>query len=333
MSAEGAVSLVTGGTGFVGSAVVRRLLQAGHSVRALVRAGSDRRNLAELPITLVEGDLNDRASLERAVAGCDALFHVAADYRLWALEPQQIYRSNVDGTRNLMLAAGAAGLKRIVYTSSVATLGINADGTPANEDTPVTLADMIGDYKRSKFLAEQEVRQLAEHDGLPVVIVNPSTPVGPRDIKPTPTGRLIRDAALGHMPAYVDTGLNIVHVDDVAEGHWLAFERGATGERYVLGGQDMTLRQILETIADIVGRPPPRVRLPHALVLPIAYCSEAWARLTRGSEPRATVAGVRMARKLMFFSSDKARRQLGYEPRPAEAALRDAVEWFLGQAR
>lgn len=321
-------TVITGATGFVGSAVLRRLLDAGHSVRALVRAGSDRRNLRGLPVETAEGDLRDRASLERILRGCDALFHVAADYRLWVRDPRELYESNVAGTRSILVAAGEVGVSRIVYTSSVATLGLNADGSPADEETPVTLDDMIGHYKRSKFLAEAEARRLAAEHGLPVVIVNPSAPVGPRDIKPTPTGRVILDAARGRLPAYVDTGLNVVHVDDVAEGHWLAFERGGVGERYVLGGENLTLREILTRVAALAGRRPPEVRLPHRLVLPVAYLAEAWARMWSGAEPRVTVDGVRMARKLMYFSSDKARRELGFVARPADAALRDALEWF-----
>ncbi len=224
-------TLITGATGFVGSAVLRCLLNAGHAVRVLARPGSLQRNIEGLNIEVVAGDLRDPATLKQAVAGAHALFHVAADYRLWAPNPQEIYESNVSGTRNLLLAAAEAGVGRIVYTSSVATLGINADGSPANEETPATFTDMIGHYKRSKFLAEAEVRRLAAEEGLPVVIVNPSAPVGPRDVKPTPTGRTVLDAARGRMPAYVDTGLNVVHVDDVAQGHLAAFHRGRTGER------------------------------------------------------------------------------------------------------
>ncbi len=320
-------TLITGATGFVGSAVVRRLIDAGHQVRALARAHSDRRNLDGLGLEVVTGDLRDPASLARAVAGCSALFHVAADYRLWAPDPDELYRSNVTGTRDLMAAAADAGVARIVYTSSVATLGFNADGAPADETTPVGLDDMIGDYKRSKFLAEEAVRRLVAEQALPAVIVNPSTPAGPRDARPTPTGRMIVEAAAGRMPAYVDTGLNIVHVDDVADGHLLAYERGAAGERYVLGGDDMTLAEILGEIARLTGRAPPRIKLPHGLILPFAHAAEAWARLS-GREPFATVDGIRMARKTMFFSSAKAQARLGYTPRPAAEALADAVAWY-----
>ncbi len=320
-------ALVTGATGFVGSAVVRHLLASGLAVRALVRASSDRRNLDGLDVEVVTGDLRDRASLAPALRGCGSLFHVAADYRLWARRPQELYDSNVTGTENLMREAGESGVERIVYTSSVATLGRTANGAPADEETPVTEADMIGHYKRSKFLAEAAVRRMADEHGLPVVIVNPSTPVGPRDVKPTPTGRLIVEAACGRVPAFVETGLNVVHVEDVAVGHLLAFERGRVGERYVLGGEDKTLGRILADIATIMGRRPPRVRLPHGLVLPLAYVAEAIATLT-GREPFVTVDGVRMARKHMFFSSAKAARDLGYGFRPAVEAERDAVDWF-----
>jgi dihydroflavonol-4-reductase len=322
-------AMVTGATGFVGAAVARALIQANWQVRALVRKDSDRRNLQGLPVAIVEGDLADSASLERAHRGCEALFHVAADYRLGVLEPAQLYRTNVEGTRNILAAARSAGAMRIVYTSSVATIGLSADDARGREDTPVALSDMIGHYKRSKFLAEQLVLDAAR-DGTPVVIVNPSTPMGPGDVKPTPTGQLLLDAARGRMPAYIDTGLNIVHVDDVAAGHLLAFERGRIGERYILGGEDMTLRGILGEVARIVGRKPPRVRLPRAAVLPIAYVAEAFARVS-GRPTRITVEGVRMARKRMYYSSDKAARELGYVWRAPAEAFEDALNWFREQ--
>ena len=322
-------ALVTGTTGFVGAAVARALLAEGWEVRALVRGGSDRRNVAALPVEQIVGDLTDTASLERALAGCEAAFHVAADYRLWAPQPQELYRTNVDGTAHLLDAAQRAGVRRIVYTSSVATVGLPAGGGPGAEDSPVGLADMIGHYKRSKFLAEERAREAAAR-GVPVVIVNPSTPIGPGDVKPTPTGQIVLDAARGRTPAYVDTGLNIVHVDDVAAGHLLAFHRGRIGERYILGGEDMTLRQILTLIAQLVGRSPPRIRLPHGAVLPVAYISEIFARLT-GRPTRVTVEGVRMARKRMFFSSAKAVRELGYHWRPPADAFADALRWFREQ--
>ncbi|GAB6053260.1 NAD-dependent epimerase/dehydratase family protein [Magnetospira thiophila] len=322
-------TLVTGGTGFVGAAVVRRLQAAGHEVRALARLGSDRRNLDGLDLEVVEGDLNDADSLAQALKGCDALFHVAADYRLWARDPETIRSANPTGTRNIMTAALKAGVGRIVYTSSVAVLSTASDGRSATEDTPVTYDQMIGAYKQSKFLAEEIVRTMVVEQGLPAVIVNPSTPVGPRDIKPTPTGRLIVEAARGKVPAFVDTGLNLVHVDDVAEGHLLAFERGEIGERYILGGENWSLRDILAEIARLTDRKPPTVALPHGLVMPIAWLAEAVARLTRSDkEPFATVDGIRMARKKMFFSIAKAEDHLGYHPRPAREGLRDGVAWF-----
>ena len=320
-------ALVTGATGFVGAAVARALLRSGWQVRALVRPSSNRSNLETLALEPVVGDLTDAASLERALQGCEALFHVAAEYSLWTREPQRLYRNNVEGTRTLLTTATRLSVRRIVYTSSVATLGLREDA-PSDEGVVAEEQDMIGHYKRSKFLAEQWVLEAAR-GGTPVVIVNPSAPVGPGDIKPTPTGRLVLDAVSGRMPAYVDTGLNIVHVDDVAEGHLLAWQKGRIGERYILGGTDLSLREILTIIARLIGRKPPRVRLPIAAALPIAYVAEAWARLLN-TETRVTVDGVRMARHHMFFSSAKAERELGYHWRSAEAALADAVRWFQG---
>ncbi|MGH6634618.1 MAG: hopanoid-associated sugar epimerase [Gammaproteobacteria bacterium] len=324
--------LITGASGFVGAAVLRKLIERGHEMRVLIRAGSSRVNLEGLRVEIVVGDLRDRPSLEQAVRTCEALYHVAADYRLWAHDPQELYHTNVTGTRNIVLAAADAGVRRIVYTSSVATLGLHPDGAPADEETPVSLDHMIGHYKRSKFLAEQEITRLVSEQGLPVVIVNPSTPIGPRDVKPTPTGRMVLDAATGRMPAYVDTGLNVVHVDDVAEGHLLAFERGRIGERYILGGHNMTLRQILEYVARIIGGKPPRIRLPQGVILPFAYLSEAWARVSKAhTPPRLTVAGVRMSKKRMFFTSGKAERELAYRFRAAEQAFEEAIAWFRAQ--
>jgi dihydroflavonol-4-reductase len=318
--------LVTGATGFVGAAVARALGAAGWQVRVLARPGSDRGNLRSLAVEVVEGELGDESSLERALEGCDGLFHVAADYRLGARDPRPLYRTNVEGTRNILSAARRVGVPRVVYTSSVATVGIPADGTPGDERTAVALSDMIGHYKRSKFLAEEAAREAAGA-GLSVVIVNPSTPVGPGDIKPTPTGQLVLDAARGRMPAYVDTGLNIAHVDDVAAGHLLAFERGHAGERYILGGEDMSLQRILAQIAVLTGRKPPRIRLPYGAVLPMAYLAEGFAKLS-GRSGRLTLEGVRMSRKRMFFSSDKAVRDLGYRWRPPQEAFADALQWF-----
>jgi len=319
-------TLVTGATGFIGSAVVRRLLEAGHDVRAVVRPYSDRRNISGLPIDIVVGDLRKPDTVAVAVRDCEALFHVAADYRLWVRDQRAMLATNVDGTRHLMNAAGEAGVRRIVYTSSVAVIGHTADAKPADETSEGRLEDMIGPYKRSKFLAERAVRELADR-GLPVVIVNPTAPVGPRDIKPTPTGRMIAQAAAGRLPAYVETGLNIVDVDDVAEGHLLAFERGRIGERYILGGENMVLREIFAVIADMVGRSAPRLRIPYGCALAVACTAEAWSRLF-GGEPLANIDSVRMARFPMFFSSKKARLDLGFQTRPAVEALRRAVAWF-----
>jgi dihydroflavonol-4-reductase len=319
--------LVTGATGFVGSAVTRALLAQGRVVRALVRPNSDRSNLRNLNVEPREGSLEDAASLAAAVAGCGALYHVAADYRLWVPKPETMYRANVEGTRALMAAALTQGVERIVYTSSVATLGLRADGTPADETAPSMLDDMIGPYKRSKFLAEEAVRGMVTEQGLPAVIVNPSTPIGPGDIKPTPTGRMIVEAASGRMPAFVDTGLNLVHVDDVAKGHLLAEERGRTGERYILGGENLALREILRRIAVLVRRRPPWIGLPISVLMPVAAVAEAAASVT-GKEPFVTRDGLRLARKTMFFSSEKAVTELGYAPRPVDQALSDAVIWF-----
>jgi dihydroflavonol-4-reductase len=320
-------ALVTGASGFVGSAVARALVAQGRRVRVLLRPTSDRRNIADLPVEIGTGALEDGASLAAAVGGCGALFHVAADYRLWVRDPQAMYRANVEGTRALMAAALAAGVPRIVYTSSVAVLGLKDDGSAADETTPSTLADMIGPYKRSKFLAEEAVRDLVREQRLPAVIVNPSTPIGPRDVKPTPTGRMIVEAASGRMPAYVDTGLNLVHVDDVAAGHLLAEQKGRIGERYILGGENLTLAQILRRIAALTGRKPPAFALPIPAVWPVAIVAEALGRLG-DREPFVTRDGLRMARHKMFFSSEKAKRELGYHWRPADDGLADAVAWF-----
>ncbi len=322
-------ALVTGATGFVGAAVAKALLNAGWQVRVLARAGSDRGNLENLAVEVAVGDLADVASLENALAGCTALFHAAADYRLGARDPSQLYRTNVEGTRNILGAARRTGVARAVYTSSVATIGIPADGSPGTETSPAALGDMIGHYKRSKYLAEEAARESAGA-GMSVVIVNPSTPVGPGDIKPTPTGQLVLDAAAGRMPAYVDTGLNIAHVDDVAAGHLLAFDRGQAGERYILGGEDMSLRDILAQISGLVGRRPPRIRLPYGAVLPLAYVAEAMAKVS-GHSGRLTLEGLRMSRKRMFFSSARAASELGYRWRPPVEAFADAIQWFRGR--
>lgn len=320
--------LVTGASGFVGSAVVRKLLNKGESVAVLVRPNSNHANLDGLNLSIREGDLTDEKSLGDALSGCDGLFHVAADYRLWTKNPQALYQANVEGTKNLMLAAHNAGVERIVYTSSVATLGVFSDGQISNENTPVSINDMVGHYKRSKFLAERAVDELVEEKKLPIVIVNPSTPIGPRDIKPTPTGRVIYDAYRQKIPAFVDTGLNVAHVDDVAEGHLLAFSNGKIGRRYILGGEDLHFREILRTVALYCNYKPPSIRLPRAVVYPIAWLSELMASLTNGAEPRATLDGLKMSRKKMFFSSQRAIDELGYRFRPAEQAIHEAVDWF-----
>ncbi len=321
-------TLVTGSAGFVGSAVVRCLLDAGHDVRALVRSTSDLRNLADLPVEMMVGDLTDLDSMREAVSGCEFVFHVAADYRLWVPDPESMYRNNVQGTRNVMFEALRSGVRRVVYTSSVATLALSANGNSCDETSCGCLENMIGHYKRSKFLAESLVLRLVEECDLPAVIVSPSTPVGPRDIKPTATGRIILDAISGRMPAYVDTGLNLVHVDDVAEGHRLALERGKIGECYILGNKNMSLRVILNELAAIGGHKPPRFRMPHSAAAAVACISEACSKITGGGEPRVTRDSVKMARKHMFFSSEKARRDLGYHPRSVTEGLSDAVDWF-----
>jgi dihydroflavonol-4-reductase len=320
--------LVTGGTGFVGANVVRELVALGAAVRVLARQGGDRRALDGVPVEIVEGDLLDRASLARAVRGVDTLYHVAADYRLWARDPAELHRVNVDGTRAILEVAGEAGVRRVVYTSTVGTLGIPRDGSPGTEDTAVSPADMVGPYKASKFLAERVALDFAAR-GLPIVIVNPSAPIGPWDVKPTPTGQMIVDFMRGRMFATLDTGLNIVHVRDVARGHLLAAERGRIGERYILGHVrgNLALAEIGRLLAETTGRPAPRLRVPYAVAWCGAACSEAVARLT-GRPPAVPLTAVRMARKRMYFSPAKAVRELGLPQTDPREALRDAVRWF-----
>jgi dihydroflavonol-4-reductase len=320
-------TLVTGATGFVGSAVARTLAARGHGLRLLARPSSDRRNLTGLDAEIVTGDLTDPESLRRAAAGCQYVFHVAADYRFWVPDPDAMLRANVDGALAMVRAAAEAGAERIVHCSSVAALGQIGDGTPADEATPIKEADFVGIYKRSKYLAEQAVLDLARRESLPVVVVNPAAPVGPRDIKPTPTGKMILDAAAGRVPAYIDTGLNIVHVDDVAEGHVLAAEKGRVGERYILGSENMLLKDILGLVADVVHRRPPSIQLPEAVVWPAAFVMEKLAKIT-GIAPLMTRDHLKMARKKMFYSSAKAMAELGYKPRPVRLAVEDAVAWF-----
>jgi dihydroflavonol-4-reductase len=324
---SGDLAFVTGASGFVGSAVARRLQQKGFRLRLAVRASSRRDNLQGLDAEVVVADIKDRAALEKAMAGCRYLFHVAADYRLWAKDPEEIVRNNRDGTLAPMQAALAAGVERVVYTSSVATLKARTDGVAVDESCRHSEQTAIGAYKRSKVVAERVVEKMVAEEGLPAVLVSPSTPIGPRDIKPTPTGRIIVEAATGKIPAFVDTGLNLVHVDDVAEGHILALEKGRIGETYILGGEDVSLRQMLAVIADLAGRKAPTVNLPRAPLYPIAWIAEAIARVT-GNEPFVTADALTMAKYHMFFSSAKATRELGYTARPYREALTDAFAWF-----
>lgn len=323
----GALALVTGGSGFLGSAVVRALIGHGVRVRALVRSSSPAENLAGLEVESVVGDLTDEKSLETALQGVDYLFHVAADYRLWARDPSVILRVNVDGTRNLMRQALSAGVERIVYTSSVAALKVAGATGPVDETATLDPGEAIGTYKLSKTLAERAVLEMVAQDNLPAVIVNPTTPIGPRDIRPTPTGRILLDAARGKIPAFVDTGLNFAHVDDIAAGHLLAFERGRIGERYILGGQNLMLQGLLADIAKLTGRRAPRVKLPRGPLFALAFCAEAVAHLTN-KEPLLTLDGLRMSRYRMFFTSAKAERELGYRSRPYLEGVVDALTWF-----
>jgi dihydroflavonol-4-reductase len=322
------ITLVTGATGFVGAAVARNLAASGHRLRLMARAGSDRRNFAGIDAEVVEADLSVPESLPAAVAGCRYLFHVAADYRLWVPDPAAMRRTNIDGTIALLRAGQAAGVERSVYTSSVAALGLTLDGSPADETTPVQQSHLVGAYKRSKYDAEQAVRQLATEQD--IVIVNPSTPVGPGDIKPTPTGKMVLDTANGKMPAFVDTGLNIVHVDDVAAGHVLAMQTGRTGEAYILGGDDLMLGDFFALISAQAGRKPPTIRLPIAPLVPVAWVMERVSGLT-GNTPLITNELLKMAHKKMFFRSTKAIRELGYAPRPAAAAVAGALDYFRAQ--
>jgi dihydroflavonol-4-reductase len=320
-------TLVTGGTGFLGANVVRALLQRGVEVRALVRPRSDTRNLDNLDVELVAGDLRDRGSLEAALEGCDGVYHVAAMYALWARHPQEIYDSNVTGTINILEAAGQAGVQKIVYTSSVATIGLPTDGTPGTEEVPLSPEDIVSDYKRSKYLAEQAALQYAQR-GLPVVIVNPSFPVGAWDVKPTPSGQVIVNFLRGKIPAYVDTGLNVVGVEDVAVGHILAAEKGRVGERYILGHANLTLSELFQLLAQVSGMAAPRLRIPYGVAYASACVSEFMARTITHKPPFVTLAGVRLSRKRMFFDVSKAVRELGLPQTPAIDALRKAVQWF-----
>ena len=326
------ITLVTGATGFIGSHVARRLLRRGDRVRILARNSSRKSNIEAFGCEVVVGDLNDLNSMLRCVQGCGRVYHVAADYRLWARNPKEIYDSNVGGTRNLLSACCEAGVGKVVYTSSVGTIGMRHDGVPADEASPVGLDDMIGHYKRSKFMAEQVAFEFA-NSGLPVVIVNPTTPIGSADLKPTPTGKIIQNFMRGRLPAYVDTGLNLVGVDDVAEGHLLAEDKGRVGERYILGGENWSLKEILEALAEICHRRVPRVRLPW-IVAWIAGCVDNFITGTiLRREPNIPLDGVRMSRHKMYVSSEKARRELGFNPRPVNESLREAVDYFLHEWR
>ena len=323
------LTLVTGGSGFVGRAVVLELLAAGRPVRVLAR-NPQHPALAGLAVEVALGDLRDLSSLESALTGCSRLFHVAADYRLWVPDPEEMYAVNVEGTRNLLAAARAQGVSRVVYTSTVGALGNPGDGTPGSEAAPVSLRDMVGHYKRSKFLAEQVALEFAAQ-GLPLVVVNPSTPVGPWDWRPTPTGQMIVDFLKGRMPAYLETGLNLVHVNDVARGHLLAEAHGQVGEKYILGHENLSLSQLFQLLAEISGRPAPRVKLPYWPVLALAYVDEFWTGHIRGKRPRMPLTAIRMARKYMYFDNKKAVEYLGLTLTPVRQALADAVAWFKEQ--
>jgi dihydroflavonol-4-reductase len=320
-------AFVTGATGFLGSHVARALADQGANLRLLVRTNSNTKNIADLKADLVTGDLRDPVSLEKGTAGCDVVFHIAADYRLWVRDPNEMYRSNVEGTRAILEAARKNAVRRVVYTSSVATMGFTSNGQPADENSPVSLDNMIGPYKRSKFMAEQVAIEAARA-GQDVVIVNPTTPVGARDIKPTPSGRIIVDFLKKKFPAYVDTGLNLVDATECARGHIAALEKGRSGERYILGGENLTLKQILDKLAAITSLPSPKVRVPYVLALATGVVDEVVTGRILGREPRATIDAVRMGRKKMFVLSTKAERELGWKIVPVDDALRRAVEWF-----
>ena len=322
-------TLITGATGFVGAAVSRELLKKGHKIKALVRETSNLKNLKNLNVEIVYGDLRNRSSLRNGLKDCDYLFHVAADYRLWVPNPNEIYENNVKGTENLMNECLKQKIKKIVYTSSVAVLGKPINSEIADEDTPVDYSQMIGHYKKSKFLAEEKVKEIFRKKKLPVVIVNPAAPIGPRDIKPTPTGKMILDASMKKIPAYLDTGLNIVHVNDVAVGHMQAFKKGKLGERYILGGENLSFKKILEIIADLCGHNPPKFRLPKKPLYPIGLLFEIFAKLFSLKNPMLTLDMIRMAEKKMFFSSLKAEKEFNYKFTSAKKAIKDAIKWYI----
>ncbi len=319
-------ALVTGATGFIGFHVAKFLAERGVSVMALVRKGNDTATLTTLGIEPVSGDLRDYDSVRKAMKGCDHVYHLAADYRLWVPDPDTMYEINVSGTKNIMLAAKQLGLQKIVYTSSVGTLATSSNGTPSNEGSSTDIKEMVGHYKRSKFMAEREVRKFIE-EGLPVVIVHPSTPIGSMDRKPTPTGKMIVDFLNGRIPAYLDTGLNFVDVEDVAVGHWFAALRGRTGQGYILGNKNITLREFFEALARLTGRQAPKIRLPYFPVLLAAYADEAISRITQ-KHPKIPLTGVKMARKYMFFDCSKAVKELNLPQSPVEKAMQKAIDWF-----
>jgi len=320
-------TLVTGGTGFVGSHLVRALLDRGEQVQCLVRSTSRRDNLEDLPVEFVTGDLRDIDSLKLATKDCRVVYHCAADYRLWCKDPNEMYQSNVEGSNNVMQAAFDEGVERVVYTSTVGCLGLNDNGAPANEDTPVTIDDMTGHYKRSKFLAEEKVREWAAR-GLPVVIVNPSTPVGELDIKPTPTGKIIVDFLRGKMFGYVETGMNLIDVRDCAQGHLLAAQKGRAGERYILGGRDLTLKELFDSLARVTGTASPKLKVPHWVAETYARLENAWSIRIARRDPDVPLESVKLARHKMWFDSSKAVRELGLTQNPIDAALERAVKWF-----
>ncbi|HEY7404320.1 MAG TPA: hopanoid-associated sugar epimerase [Candidatus Angelobacter sp.] len=321
---------ITGATGFVGSHVARALASEGAELRLLVRATSRKDNIADLHGEAVVGDLREPESLKKAMAGCEFVFHVAADYRLWVRDPEEMYRANVEGTRSIIAAAQQSGVRRVIYTSSVATMGFTKEGHIATETSPVSINDMVGHYKRSKFMAE-EIALEAGRKGANVVVVNPTTPIGEYDIKPTPTGRIVVDFLKRKFPAYVDTGLNLADVKEVARGHLLAMEKARPGERYILGGENLTLKQILDKLAALTGLPSPKMKVPHAVAMGFAVFDQFFTGMVKGKEPRATIDAVKMGRKKMFASSAKAERELAYKVLPVEDALRRAIEWFQTQ--
>ncbi len=321
-------AFLTGGTGFVGASIARLLLKQGLKVKALVRKDGDRRNLDGLGVDLVEGSLTDKAVIESGISGCRYVFHVAADYRIWIPNPADMYAANVEGTENVLRAAAKAGVEKIVHCSSVAAVKVPDDHAAVDETSEyASLDEIVGHYKKSKYLADVLARKLAKEEGLPIVTVNPAAPIGPYDIKPTPTGKLVVDFLNGRIPSYIDTGLNIVHVEDVARGHWLAAHKGRIGERYILGGDNLTLKQILDLLAEVSGLPGPKFKTPYAVAYAFGAVDTALAVL-RGTVPMAPLDAIKMAKHYMWFSSEKAKRELGFNPRPAKAALKDAVDWY-----